>query len=110
MQWLVDNAVLVAFIVWLVLVLASLAYLGLRGWQAYRRLRRSSKVLGAAAQTLSADVQRVSDAVAALPRRQEELQEAILQAQRSAAAVGILARHAVVAQRILLSPAKYLGR
>jgi DMSO reductase anchor subunit len=109
-QWLVDNAVLVAFIVFLVLLLGSLAHLGLRAWRAFRRVRRASRALGAAAQALSADVQRVSDAVAALPRRQEELQEAIAQVQRSAAAVGVLARHAVVAQRVLLAPLRYIGR
>lgn len=110
MDWVWDNAVLLAFLVGLAAVLVALAVLALRGWALYRTIRRNTRALGAAAAALSADVQRVADAAALLPERQAEVQQAVADVQRRAAALGVLARHTVLAQRILLGPLRYVGR
>lgn len=110
MQWVWDNAVLLAFLVGLVAALAGLALLGARAWGAYRAVRGASRQLGAAGQALSAEAARVSAAVAALPERQAEIQAAVEQLRERAQALGVLARHVVIAQRILLGPLRYMGR
>lgn len=107
--WLNDNAVLVAFLVGLVAVLAALVVLGIRTWRAYRQVKSAATVLSAAGGALAADVSRVGAAAAALPERQAELQQAIVDLQRRAAAIGVLARHTVIAQRILRRPLWFVG-
>lgn len=107
--WLNDNAVLVAFLVGLIAVLAALAVLGVRAWRAYGQVKSAATVLSAAGGALAADVNRVSAAAAALPERQAELQQAIVDLQRRAAAIGVLARHTVIAQRILRRPLWFVG-
>lgn len=108
-QWANDNAVLLAFLVGLVAVLVSLVVLGLRGWTAYKQVRVATIALAASGSALAEDVNRVSEALAALPERQAELQQAITDLQRRAAAVGVLARHTVIAQRILRRPLWFVG-
>ncbi len=109
MQWANDNAVLLAFLVGLVAVLASMVVLALRGWTAYKQVKVASTVLAASGAALAEDVNRLSEALAALPERQAELQQAITDLQRRAAAVGVLARHTVIAQRILRRPLWFVG-
>jgi hypothetical protein len=108
-QWANDNAVLLAFLVGLVAVLASLVVLALRGWTAYKQVKVASTTLAASGAALAEDVNRLSEALAALPERQAELQQAITDLQRRAAAVGVLARHTVIAQRILRRPLWFVG-
>lgn len=99
-----------AFLIAVAAVVASLALLGLRGWRLYKDVRGASKTLSASAAILSADVQRVTDAVNALPRRQAEIQAAVTDVQRTAAALGILAAHLSASQKTLMGPLKYIGR
>jgi hypothetical protein len=108
-SWLNDNAVLVAFLVGTVAVLAAIAVLVVRGLRAWRQVRSAATVLSAAGGALADDVSRVSAALAALPERQAELQQAITDLQRRAAAVGVLARHTMIAQRILRRPLWFVG-
>ncbi len=108
-NWLIDNAVLVSFLVGLVAVLVALVVLGVRAWGAYKRVRSATATLSQAGGALAADVDRVSAAMAALPERQLELQQAITDLQQRAAAAGVLARHAIAAQRILRSPLWFVG-
>lgn len=110
MDWIWDNAVLVAFLIGLVAILVSLLLLALRGWRLYKDVRGATASLNASAAVLSADVQRVTDAVNALPRRQADIQTAIADVQRSAAALGILAGHLSASQKTLMGPLKYIGR
>jgi hypothetical protein len=109
-NWLIDNAVLVSFLVALVAVLLSLAVLGIRIGGAYRRVRVATKTLSVAGGALADDVHRVVAALAALPDRQAEVQQAITELSQRAAAVGVLARHAMAAHRILRSPLWFVGR
>jgi hypothetical protein len=108
-NWLIDNAVLVSFLVGLVAVLLALAVLAVRVRGAYVRVQAATKTLSAAAGALAEDVNRVTAALAALPERQLEVQQAITDLQQRAAAVGVLARHALAAQRILRSPLWFVG-
>ena len=110
MNWLIDNAVLVSFLVGLVAVLVALVVLGVRVWGAYKRFRSATATLSQAGGALAADVDRVSAAMAALPERQLELQQAITDLQQRAAAAAVLARHAIAAQRMLRSPLWFVGR
>ncbi len=109
-NWLIDNAVLVSFLVGLVAVVVALVVLAVRARGAYVRVRAATKTLSEAGAALSEDVTRVTTALAALPERQLEVQQAITDLQQRAAAAGVLARHAVAAQRILRSPLWFVGR
>ena len=73
-------------------------------------VRVATTALSEAGRALADDVNRVTAALAALPDRQTEVQEAITHLSQSAAAVGVLARHALVAHRILRSPLWFFGR
>jgi len=108
-NWVIDNAVLVSFLVGLVAVLVALVVLAVRVRGAYVRIQAATKTLSEAAGALAADVNRVSVALAALPERQLEVQQAITDLQQRAVAVGVLARHAHVSQRILRSPLWFVG-
>ncbi len=109
-NWVVDNAVLVSFLVGLVAVLCALVVLAVRMRGAYVRVRAATTTLSAAGGALAEDVNRVTVALAALPERQLEVHQAIADLQARAAAVGVLARHAVVAQRILRRPLWFVGQ
>jgi hypothetical protein len=109
-QWLIDNAVLVAFLAGLVAVLVALVVLAVRMLGAYRRVRTATVALSAAGGALAGDVDRVTAALAALPERQAEVQQAIADLSQRAAAVCVLARHYLVAERILRSPFWFVGR
>lgn len=108
-NWLIDNAVLVSFLVGLVAVLAALVILAVRIHGAYVTVRAATTTLSTAGGALAEDVSRVSAALAALPERQLEVQQAITDLQQRAAAVGVLARYAIAAQRILRSPLWFVG-
>ena len=110
MNWLIDNAVLVSFLVALVAIVIALVVLAVRIRGAYCRVRAATTALSEAGRALADDVNRVTAALAALPDRQTEVQEAITHLSQSAAAVGVLARHALVAHRILRSPLWFFGR
>lgn len=108
-NWLIDNAVLVSFLVGAVAVVLALIVLAVRAWGAYVRVRAATTALSQAGGALAEDVNRVTLALAALPERQLEVQQAITDLQARAAAVGVLARHAIAAQRILRSPLWFVG-
>lgn len=110
MNWIWDHAVPLAFLVFLVLVLGTLLVLALCGLRLFRTVKRSTRTMSAAAAALSADVQRVADAARGLPERQGEIGDVLADVQRQAAALGVLTRHALAAQRILLGPLRYMGR
>ena len=109
-NWVIDNAVLVSFLVGLVAVLAALVVLAVRVRGAYVKVQAATTTLAAAGGALAEDVNRVSVALAALPERQLEVQQAVTDLQARAAAVGVLARHALAAQRILRGPLWFVGQ
>jgi hypothetical protein len=108
-NWVIDNAVLVSFLVGLVAVLVALVVLAVRVRGAYVRVQAATTALSSAGGALAEDVNRVTVALAALPERQLEVQQAIADLQQRAAAVGVLARHAHAAQRTLRSPLWFVG-
>ena len=107
--WISDNAVLLAFLIGLIAVLAALALLAVRALGAMRRVKTATVALSDAGGALAEDVNRVSAALAALPERQAELQQAIADLRGRAAAAGVLARHTMIAQRILRRPLWFVG-
>lgn len=105
-----DNAVWLSALVLLGLVLASLVLLALSGWRLYRVLRGTQKRIGAAAATLSAEADRLSAAMAALPDRQAEVQDAVASLGMRVRVLGVLASAAADAADVLRAPLRYVGR
>lgn len=105
-----DNAVWLSALVLLALVLASLLVLGLSGWRLFKVLKGTQKRIGAAAATLSAEADRLSAAMAALPDRQAEVQEAVAALGVRVRILGLLASTAADAADVLRAPLRYVGR
>lgn len=110
MDFVVDNAVPLSAIFLGVVVLGSLAVLGVAGWRAWKVVRAAQKRMTTAAAALAAEGERLSAATAALPERQAELQAALSSLQRRAAVLQVLGASASEAIAVLKSPLRYLGR
>lgn len=110
MDFLDDNAVAIAAIVFGVLALAGLVVLGVAALRLWRVLKVVQRQVARAGGALSAEVDLLSESLARLPERQAELQGSLEVLSRRAAALGVLASHASEAAAILRSPLRYLGR
>ena len=110
MDFVVDHAVPLSAIVLGVLVLSGLAVLGLSGLRLWRLLKATQRRIGGAAASLGAEAERLSAAVAALPERQAEVQQAIGSLATRVRVLGVLVRSASEASAALRSPLRYLGR
>ncbi len=105
-----DNAVWLSALALLALVLVSLAVLALSGWRLFKVLKATQKRIGAAAATLSAEADRLSAAMAALPDRQAEVQNAVASLGMRVRVLGVLATAASDAADVLRAPLRYIGR
>ena len=110
MDWIWEHAVLLAVLVAIVAVLAAIAYLALQIWDTWRSVKAANRIVGPAAEALSRDVARVSAAAERVSSRPAEIQAAVAQLQHRAQALGVLATHASLARRVLMSPLRYIGR
>lgn len=110
MDFLDDNAVATAAIVFGILVLAGLVVLGVAALRLWRVLKMVQRQVARAGGALSAEVAQLSEALARLPERQAELQGSLEVLSRRATALGVLVSHASEAAAILRSPLRYLGR
>ena len=108
MQFIVDHAVPLSAIVLLVLVLASLAVLGIAALRLWRAVRVVQRRVSAAGAELAAEGERLSQAVERMPERQAELQGAIRSLQARVDALTVLAQTAANASAVLRSPLRYL--
>jgi len=109
-DFIVDNAVWLSALVLLALVLVSLAVLGVSGWRLFRVLKGTQKRIGAAAASLGAEADRLSAAMAALPERQAEVQDAVAALGVRVMVLGVLASAAADAADVLRAPLRYVGR
>jgi hypothetical protein len=109
-DFIVDNAVWLAALVLLALVLVSLAVLALSGWRLFRVVKGTQKRIGVAAASLSAEADRLSAAMAALPDRQAEVQDAVAALGVRVKVLGVLASAAADAAQVLRAPLRYIGR
>ena len=105
-----DNAVWLSALVLLALVLAALLVLGLSGLRLFRVLKSTQKRIGAVAATLSAEAERLSAAMAALPERQAEVQDAVAALGVRVRVLGVLTSAAADAAEVLRAPLRYIGR
>lgn len=105
-----DNAVWLSALALLALVLVSLAVAVVSGWRLFRVLKGTQKRIGAAAASLSAEADRLSAAMAALPDRQAEVQDAIASLGMRVRVLGLLASAASDAAEVLRTPLRYVGR
>lgn len=107
MDFVVDNAVALSAIFLGVVVLVALAVLAVCGLRLWRRTKAATKRVGHETEVLTAQADRLNAAVAAMPERQAELQYEIASLQQRVAALGVLARSAVAAQKALRAPLRY---
>ncbi len=110
MQWLDDNAVLVAFVFSAVVVLVAIVHLALRAWSLYKGAKRQMGRVTPLTTALQQEAGRLQARADAIPRRQAEIQASVVATQRHAAALGVMATHATQARRTLLAPLRYIGR
>lgn len=110
MDFLADNAVPIAAMVFGVLVLAGLVVLGFAGLRLWRALKAVQRQISGAAGALSAEVALLSDSLARLPERQAEVQGSLAALSQRVAVLRALASHASEAAAILRSPLRYVGR
>ena len=110
MDFIVDNAVPLSAIALGVLVLVTLAILGIAALRLWRAVRGAQRRVTAAGAELSAESERLSASLALLPERQAEIEASIAALSRRAAVLSVLARTASEASDALRSPLRYLGR
>ncbi len=110
MDFIADNAVWLSALVMLALILAGLLVLGLNGLRLWRVLKATQTRIGAGTAALSAELDRLAAAQAALPERQAEVQAAVADLAVRVRVLGILARTASEAATVLRSPLSYRGR
>lgn len=110
MDFIVDNAVPLSAILLGVLVILGLAVLAVSGLRLWRVLKATQRRVSAATADLTAETDRLSAALAALPDRQAELQGSLASLAARVRVLGILARTASEASAVLRSPLRYLGR
>jgi hypothetical protein len=109
-DFIVDNAVWLSALVLLALVLGSLLVMGLSGLRLFRVLKATQKRIGVVAASLGAEADRLSAAMAALPERQAEVQDAIADLGVRVRVLGVLASAAAEAAEVLRAPLRYIGR
>jgi uncharacterized protein YlxW (UPF0749 family) len=109
-DFLADNAVPIAAIIFGVLVLVTLGILavaGLRLWGVIKSVQREVLRAGGA---LAAEAALLSESLERQPERRAELQEAIAALSQRVALLQSLASHASEAVAVLRSPLRYVGR
>ncbi|MEQ8834826.1 MAG: hypothetical protein RIB67_10355 [Miltoncostaeaceae bacterium] len=91
MDWIIDNLVLIAFLVGLAGALAGLAVLGLSGLRLWRTTKAALGVTQGATAELTAEVERLQAATDALPARQAQVQGEVSDLMGRIAALGVVA-------------------
>jgi hypothetical protein len=109
-DFLADNGVPIAAIIFGVLVLAALAVLGFAALRLWRGLRVVQRQLLRAGGALAEEAALLSESLARQPERQAELQDALAALSQRVALLRVLASHASDAAAILRSPLRYVGR
>ena len=110
MDFLADNGVPIAAIIFGVLVLAALVVLGVAGLRLWRVIKGVQRDVLRAGGALAAEAALLSESLAQQPERQAELQEALAGLSQRVAVLRALASHASEAAAILRSPLRYVGR
>jgi len=109
-DFLADNGVPIAAIVFGVLVLVALVILGiaaLRLWRVVKGVQRQLMHAGAA---LANEAALLSESLERQPERRAELEDALAALSQRVALLRVLASHASEAAAILRSPLRYVGR
>ena len=110
MDFLADNGVPIAAIIFGVLVLAGLVVLGVAGLRLWRVIKGVQRDVLRASEALAAEAAHLSESLARQPERQAELQDAIAGLSQRVAVLRTLASHASDAAAVLRSPLRYVGR
>lgn len=110
MDFLADNGVPIAAIIFGVLVLAALVVLCIAGLRLWRVIKGVQREVTGATGALAAEVAQLQESLDRQPERRAEMQEAIAALSQRVALLQALASHASDAGAILLSPLRYVGR
>jgi hypothetical protein len=110
MDFIADHAVPLSAIALAVLVLVALLVLVIAGLRLWRVLKVTQRRIGTGADALSAETERLSAAMAALPDRQAEVQASLASLAVRVRVLGILVRSASDAKAVLTAPLAYLGK
>jgi uncharacterized membrane-anchored protein YhcB (DUF1043 family) len=106
-DFVVDNGVALSAIFLGVVVLVALGLLAVTGLRLWRRARAAQKRIERESEALTAQTDRLSAAMAAMPERQAELQWEIASLQRRVEVLKVLADSASEAVAVLRSPLRY---
>jgi hypothetical protein len=109
-DFVADNGVSIAAIIFGVLVLAALVILAVAGLRLWRVVKGVQRQLLRAGGALAAEAALLSEALERQPERQAELQDALAALAQRVALLRALASHASEAADILRSPLRYVGR
>jgi type VI protein secretion system component VasK len=109
-EWIGDHPVEASAILWGILVLIGLAVLAFAGLGLWRTARAAQRRLEAELSVISAKSDQINAALAALPQRQEELQDTLESLRRRTAVAQAIGGFAGKAVGVLRSPLSYLGR
>lgn len=109
MGGLADNAVWIALVFFGVVVLAALGWLVLRGLVLWRAIKAAKRAADDGLAALTAETDRMSAALDAMPQRQSELQGALATLQGRVRVAQLLAQNAGEAATALRAPLRYLG-
>ena len=110
MDFLSDNAVAIAAIIWGVLVLAALVILAVAGLRLWRVVKVTQRQVLSAGGALAAEAALLSEALERQPERRAELQDALAALSQRLALLRALASHASEATEVLRAPLRYVGR
>lgn len=103
-----DNLVWLSLAIGAIAVGAGLALAGLRGLGLWRSTRAAQRVVTQASTALTAEVERMNTALAALPERQQEIERAVASLRQRALVLSVVARAAGHGSALLRGPWGYL--
>ncbi len=110
MDFLADNGVPIAAIVFGVLVLVALVILGIAALRLWRVIKTVQRQLMRAGEALADEAALLSESLERRPERRAELEDALAALSQRVALLRVLASHASEAAAILRSPLRYVGR
>ena len=109
MDWLTDHLVMLAAIALGVLVLPTLVWAAVRGLWLLRLVKRERRRVEGPAAMLQASVEQAQKAADRVSALQAEREQELERLKTEVARLGVLAQHALAAQRVLRSPLRYIG-
>lgn len=109
MDFLFDNAVALSAIFLGAVVLIGLAAAAFAGFRLWRTIKRTRRTLEERVATLTAEADRITEALDRLPQRQGEIGASVALLRARMQGVGVVGRAASEALVVLRQPMRYLS-